>query len=99
MPQGAPVHFFAPGYCLYSQAKKTSAYIVIFRKLAMFERFQHPHNQKLCAKRSISTQKLLTKKNIFLQKMFFRNIFHFFRHLKIQNIAILPFRDTSIEKT
>ena len=30
------------------------------------------------------------EKNFFLQKMFFRNIFHFFRHLNISIFAILP---------
>ena len=30
------------------------------------------------------------KKTFFLQKMFFRNIFHFFRHLNISIFAILP---------
>ena len=72
-------------------------FVWIFRKWTIFECPQHHQSPKLCAKRSISTQELPTKKKS--QKMFFRNIFHFFRHLKIQNIAILPFRDTSIEKT
>ena len=64
-------------------------FVWIFRKLMMFARSQHPHNQKICGKRSISTQKHPTK-NIFLQKKFFRNIFHFFRHLNISIFAILP---------
>ena len=41
----------------------------IFRKSMMFTRSQHPQNQKLCGKRSISTQKLPTKKNVVFSKI------------------------------
>ena len=54
-----------------------------------FEHPRHPHNPKLCGKRSISTQKLPTKKKVFFQKSFFRRNFHFFRDLKIQKIRDL----------
>ena len=53
-------------------------FIRIFRKLMMFEHSQHPQNQKLCGKRSISTQKLVTKKNFFFTKHFFAIFFTFF---------------------
>ena len=58
-------------------------------KWTMSNRLQHPHNPKLCGKRSISTQKLPTKKIFFSQKMFFRNIFHFLRLLEMSNFAFL----------
>ena len=54
----------------------------IFRKWMMFTRSQHPQNQKLCGKRSISTQKLPAKKIIFFRKSIFRKIFEIFRLLK-----------------
>ena len=54
-------------------------------KWAILEPPQHPHNPKLCAKRSISAQEVDTKKHIFLQKIFFRIIFHIFRDVKTRN--------------
>ena len=60
----------------------------IFIKLTTLRVSQAPHSPKLCAKRSISTQKLPTKKNVIFAKIIFRRNFHFFRDLKIQKFEI-----------
>ena len=60
-------------------------------KWVMFARSQHPHNQKLCRKRSISTQKHPTK-NIFFAENVFSQYFSFFsapQHLDFRDFADL----------
>ena len=47
-------------------------------KLMMFGRSQHPQNQKLCGKRSISAQKLPRKKMIFFAEIIFSHYFSLF---------------------
>ena len=61
-------------------------------KLMMLARSQHPHNQKLCGKRSISTQKHPTKKNIFFAEKVFSQYFPLFstpQHLDFRDFADL----------
>ena len=60
-------------------------------KLMMFARSQHPHNQKLCGKRSISTQKHPTKKNIFFAENIFSQYFPLFS--TPQHLAFCDFVD------
>ena len=61
----------------------------IFRKRMMFTRSQHPQNPKLCGKRSISTQKLPTKKIIFFSKIIFSQYFWDFSTRQNPNIRDL----------
>ena len=47
-------------------------------KWMMFERSQHPQNQKLCGKRSISNQKVSMKKIFFFAEIIFSHNFSLF---------------------
>ena len=49
-----------------------------FMKWTMFASPQHPQTQKLCGKRSISTQKLQRKKHIFFTEIIFSRYFSHF---------------------
>ena len=60
-------------------------------KWVIFTRSQHPHNQKLCGKRSISTQKHPTKKNFFAENVFsqYFPLFSTPQHLDFRDFADL----------